>query len=183
MPNSFDAANPPFDRLSEREIDGMRDAIDIGYFRPGEYLITAGEPVESLFVIIKGEIEELDGDDLVALLGRNDSFDTRATVQGKGRHAFRARSETLAYLLPNAAIQRLIADNPRFGAFFYLDISRKLEAMAREEADTQQGSLMRTRVRDLFLQPAEFIDAADSIETAGHRMRDINSNTLLVRDG
>ena len=33
MPNSFDATNPPFDRLSEHEIDSMRDAIDIGYFK------------------------------------------------------------------------------------------------------------------------------------------------------
>jgi len=183
MPKSFDAANPPFDRLTEREIDELREAIDIGYYRPGEDLIAAGQPVDSLFVIIKGEVEERDDDELVALLGRNDSFDTRAVVQGQSRHAFRARSETLAYLAPTALIQRLIADNPRFGAFFYLDISRKLEAMAREDLEARQGSLMRTRIRDLFLQPAEFIDATDSIETAGHRMRDINSNTLLVRDG
>ncbi len=183
MPKSFDAANPPFDRLSEREIEELREAIDIGYYRPGEDLIAAGQPVDSLFVIIKGEVEERDDDELVALLGRNDSFDTRAVVQGQSRHAFRARSETLAYLAPTALIQRLIADNPRFGAFFYLDISRKLEAMAREDLEARQGSLMRTRIRDLFLQPAEFIDATDSIETAGHRMRDINSNTLLVRDG
>ncbi|MFT4098488.1 MAG: putative nucleotidyltransferase substrate binding domain-containing protein [Rhodoblastus sp.] len=183
MPNSFDAANPPFDRLSEREIEQLREAVDIGYFRPGEDLIAAGQPVDSLFVVIKGEVEERDGDELVALLGHNDSFDTRAIVEGASRHAFRARSETLSYLAPRALIQRLISDNPRFGAFFYLDISRKLEAMARDEAEARQGSLMRTRVRDLFLQPAAFIDAADSIETAGHRMRDINSNTLLVRDG
>jgi len=183
MPKSFDAANPPFDRLNEREIEELREAIDIGYYRPGEDLIAVGQPVDSLFVIIKGEVEEREGDEVIALLGRNDSFDTRAIVQGASKHAFRARSETLAYLAPKALIERLISDNPRFGAFFYLDISRKLEAMAREEAEARQGSLMRTRIRDLFLQPAEFIDASDSIETAGHRMRDINSNTLLVRDG
>ncbi len=183
MPKSFDAANPPFDRLNEREIEELREAIDIGYYRPGEDLIAVGQPVDSLFVIIKGEVEEREGDEVIALLGRNDSFDTRAIVQGASKHAFRARSETLAYLAPKALIERLISDNPRFGAFFYLDISRKLEAMAREEAEARQGSLMRTRIRDLFLQPAEFIDASDSIETAGHRMREINSNTLLVRDG
>src|SRR5262249_44096950 len=31
--------------------------------------------------------------------------------------------------------------------------------------------------------PAAFIDAGDSIETAGHRMREIGSNALFVRDG
>ena len=38
MPKSFDAANPPFDRLNEREIEELREAIDIGYYRPGEDL-------------------------------------------------------------------------------------------------------------------------------------------------
>ncbi|MFV0280173.1 MAG: putative nucleotidyltransferase substrate binding domain-containing protein [Rhodoblastus sp.] len=183
MPKSFDAANPPFDRLADGEIEELREALDIGYYRPGEDLLAPGAPVEFLFVVIKGEVEERDGDELVSLLGRNDSFDTRAIVQGASKHVFRARTETLAYLAPKALIARLIADNPRFGAFFYLDISRKLEAVAREEDEARQGSLMRTRIRDLFLQPAAFIDAKESIEAAGHRMQAINSNTLLVRDG
>ena len=104
-------------------------------------------------------------------------------MQGTSAHAFVARDETLAYLAPKETILRLINDNPRFGSFFYLDISRKLEAVARDRDERDTGSLMRTRVGDLFLHPAEFIDAAETIEAAGRRMRDVNSNTLLVRDG
>ena len=50
MPKSFDAANPPFDRLNEREIEELREAIDIGYYRPGEDLIAAGQPVDVTYV-------------------------------------------------------------------------------------------------------------------------------------
>ena len=42
---------------------------------------------------------------------------------------------------------------------------------------------MRARLSDMNLHPASFIDAADTIETAGHRMREINTNALFVRDG
>jgi CBS domain-containing protein len=42
---------------------------------------------------------------------------------------------------------------------------------------------MHAKVGDLFLHPPEFVAATDSIETAGHRMREINSNALFVRDG
>ena len=45
------------------------------------------------------------------------------------------------------------------------------------------GSLMRSRIFELFLHPAAFIDAGDTIEAAGHMMREIGSNALFVRDG
>lgn len=183
MPNAFDASNPPFDRLTPQEIERLRASVDIGYYRPGETLIAQGAGADSLFVVIKGTVEERDGEELVALLGPHDSFDTRAIVQGASGHAFVARDECLAYLIPKELALKFVRDNPRFGAFFYLDISRKLEAVAQDEDERRAGSLMRTRVRDLFLHPAEFIAASDTIETAGRRMKEINSNTLLVRDG
>ena len=183
MPKAFDASNPPFDRLTPAEIETLRAELDIGYFRPGEALIAVGAAVESLFVVIKGTVEERDGEELIALLGPKDSFDSRAIVEGAAAHSYIAREETLAYLIPKALTLRLIRDNARFGSFFYLDLSRKLEAVARDEDEMRTGSLMRTRVGDLFLHPAEYIEASDTIETAGRRMRDVNSNTLLVREG
>jgi len=39
MPQSFDSHNPPFDRLSHDEINELRAALDIGYFRPGEVIV------------------------------------------------------------------------------------------------------------------------------------------------
>jgi CBS domain-containing protein len=42
---------------------------------------------------------------------------------------------------------------------------------------------MHAKVGDLFLQPPAFVDANDTIEAAGHRMHEINSNALFVRDG
>ena len=39
MPNAFDAANAPFDRLTSQEVETLRAALDIGYFRPGETII------------------------------------------------------------------------------------------------------------------------------------------------
>ena len=61
-----------------------------------------GATPESLFVVMKGVVEERDGEDLVALRGPGDAFDSRALVQGGGAHAFVAREETLCHLLPRA---------------------------------------------------------------------------------
>jgi CBS domain-containing protein len=183
MPKAFDATNPPFDRLDPQEIERLRNGLDIAYFTPGQQVIRQGDPSDSLYVVIKGTIEERDGDELVALLGPKDSFDSRALVHGIAGHGFTAREETLAYQIPKQLTLELIQQNPRFASFFYLDISRKLDALARDEEESRVGSLMRARVSDIVMQPAEFIDAQDSIEAAGHRMKAINSNALFVRSG
>jgi CBS domain-containing protein len=183
VPNAFDANNPPFDRLTSSEVETLRAALDIAYFRPGETIIAQHSSANSLFVVIKGTVEERDGNDLLALLGPKDSFDSRALVHGKSGHAFLAREETLCYVAPKGVTLGLIQSNPRFASFFYREISRKLDELARDEEERRYGSLMRARVSELFLHPPAFIDANDTIEAAGHRMHEIDSNTLLVRDG
>ncbi len=183
MAQPFDANNAPFNRLSLEELRIVRDSLDISYFRPGETIIARDSAPESLFIVIKGSVEERDHDEVVALRGPGDSFDSRALVQGGGSNAFVAREETLCNLLPRDVTLRLINQNPRFASFFYLDISRKLDAISREEDLARFAPLMNARVADLFLRHATFIDAADSIQRAGARMRKMNSYALFVRDG
>ena len=162
MPNAFDANNPPFDRLTSLEVETLRAALDIAYFRPGETIIAQYSSANSLFVVIKGTIEERDGSDLLALLGPKDSFDSRALVHGKSGHAFVAREETLCYVAPKGVTLGLIQSNPRFASFFYREISRKLDELARDEEERRYGSLMRARVTELFLHPPAFIDGAST---------------------
>jgi CBS domain-containing protein len=181
MPSAFDATNPPFDRLTSQEVETLRAALDIDYFRPGETVIAQNAPANALFVVIKGTIEERDGSDLLALLGPKDSFDSRALVHGKSGHAFVAREETLCYVAPKnvtLGMIKAILGLPRFS-----EISHKRDELARDEEERRYGSLMRERVAELFLHPPAFIDASDTIEAAGHLMREIDSNALFVRDG
>ena len=157
MAQPFDASSAPFNRLSPEEVRTVRDALDIGYCRPGEMIIARDGAPESLFIVIKGCVEERDGDEVVALRGPGDAFDSRTLVEGRGSNAFVAREETLLNLLPRDVTLRLISQNPRFASFFYLDISRKLDAMSREEEAARFAPLMNARVSDLVLRGATFI--------------------------
>lgn len=183
MAQHFDATTAPFDRLTPDEREAAESALDIGYFRPGETILAKGAAPESLFIVLKGTVEEREGDELVALRGPGEAFDSRAIVQGGSAHAFVAHEETLCHLLPRALTLSLIAENPRFAAFFYLDLARKLDAAAQDDENARLTPLLGARVDDVFMSPALFVDARTTIADAGAQMKAAKVYAVFARDG
>ncbi|HEX2136268.1 MAG TPA: DUF294 nucleotidyltransferase-like domain-containing protein [Microvirga sp.] len=179
----FDATSPPFDRLSHQETEELTAALDIGYYRPGEIIVQQGRASDLLHVVIKGSVEARDGDSLQGVLGPKDSFDSRAVVHGAAGEDYVAAEETLCYLVPRDLLLNLVRRNPGFAAFFYADISRKLDIFAQSHTSGGVESVLRARVRDARRGAAVFIDGAATIADAGHRMRDSDINALFVQDG
>jgi CBS domain-containing protein len=179
----FDTANPPFDRLTHQESEELRAGLDIGYFAPEEVIIPQGGSSDWLHVVIKGSVEVRDGSAIPTVLGSKDSFDSRALVHGAAGEDFVAAEETLCHLIPRRIVLGLIHRNPAFAAFFYADVSRKLDAFARQRKAEGMDSVLRTRVRDARYRAPVFVDGGISIEQAGHCMRDNDINALFVRDG
>src|SRR5262245_51290061 len=182
MPDAFDAHNPPFDRLNHQEIGELAAALDIGYFRPGQTIIEPGRETGHLHVIIKGSVEEHEGDEIEAVLGPSESFDARALVHGAAGVRFVAAEETLCYLAPKAVVLDLIRRNPGFAAFFYSEISHKLATFARRQETEGVETVLRARVRDARYRPAVFVDGSTTIADAGRIMRERDNNALFVRD-
>jgi CBS domain-containing protein len=183
MTEGFDAGTPPFDRLTHSEVEALRAAIDIGYFAPGEVVVAAGRESKQLHVVIKGAVEVRHAGALQAVLRAKDIFDPRAVVHGAAGEDFIAAEETLCHLIPRAVITDLIGRNPGFAAFFYAELSRKLDTLAAVRRTPGVESVLHARVRDARHGTAVFIDGSESIEAAGHRMRDANINALFVHDG
>ena len=163
---AFDAQNPPFDRLNHDEISRLRAVLDIGYFRPGEAIIAVGQRSDHLHVVIKGAVEERDQETIEAVLGPKDTFDSRSLVHGPAGSGFIAAEETLCYLVPKPVVLDLIAKNAGFAAFFYSEISRKLNSYATRRETEGVDSVLRARVRDVRYRPAVFIDGSATIEQA-----------------
>ena len=180
--HGFDALNPPFDRLTHAETEGLRGAVDIGYFAPGSVIVERGGSSEFLYVIIKGAVAEKVGEETQAMLGAKDTFDSEAVVHGSASASFVAEEETLCYLLPRASILELVQKNQAFAAFFYSELSRRLDAFAEHRNPSGLESVLRLRVKEARCQEAHFIDGIRTIEEAGHAMRERNSITLFVRD-
>ncbi len=178
----FDALNPPFDRLTHAETEALRGAVDIGYFAPGTVIVERGGSSEFLHVIIKGTVAEKMGGETHLLLGPKDTFDSGAVVHGSANASFVAMEETLCHLLPRAAILELVQKNQAFAAFFYSELSRRLDEFAAHRNLSGLESVLRLKVKEARCQEALFVDGARTIEEAGHTMREHSSITLFVRD-
>lgn len=184
MPEGFEATNPPFDRLTHPQLERVRAALDIGYFRPGERIVALGQPSDRLHVVIKGRVEVRDAaGELQSLLGPRDSFDARALVHGAAGEDFVAGEETLCHLIPGPLVHDLIAASSGFAAFFYAEVSRKLDALAAPGEAGGMESVLRARVGEAHRGRAVFVEATASIEAAGALMAAEDTNALFVRDG
>ena len=123
-----------------------------------------------------------EGGTLNAVLGPKDSFDSRALVHGAAGEDFIAAEETLCYLIPGNVVRTLVAGNAGFAAFFYSEVSAKLDAFVRANRAEGVESVLHARVREASRGPAVIVDGSTSLEEAGRRMQEANINALLVED-
>lgn len=184
MPRSFDTASPPFDRLNEEQAAELVAALDIGYWHQRQTILSRGTASDHYHVVLKGAVEEHDDEEnVVAVLGPKETFGARAVVHGGAGAHYVAGEETLTYMVPRETLLSLIHRNPGFAAFFYSDISRKLEEIAKGDKGQGLEGVLRARISEARLRPPVFIAASATIEEAGERMAEADTNCLMVHDG
>ena len=183
MSTAFDFSEPPFDRLSGRELERFKASLDLAFFRAGETIIRPGEVPQSFFIIVKGTIEEVSAGEVVAVHGTNDCFDVSLLVERQCRHAFVVREEAICYLLPVDELLDLTANNKAFAEFFYRDLSHKLDAFVGRQTIGELQPVITARVRDGYLHPPHGVEAGTSIAEATRLMKTERTTSLLVRDG
>ena len=183
MPNAFDFSASPFDCLDADEQRIVRDSVDIAYFRADETLLDPGIEPSHLFVIIKGHVTQLDGDEPVTTFGPSDCFDGRSLVAGRVSSRFIAAEEVVAYQLKKVAVNELISRNATFGALLFSDLSIKLGALAQRHSQREMQALTMSRVAEAFLRPAQVVDGGTDIVGVAALMQAQHSSSVLVRDG
>ncbi|MER2265368.1 cyclic nucleotide-binding domain-containing protein, partial [Methylobacterium oxalidis] len=179
---SFDTLSPPFDRLTHDEAEGLKRRADIGYFRPGQHIVSQGQSSKYLHVLFKGMVEVREGASLHAVLGPGDTFDARAVVHNEAGEDFVAAEETLCFLLPREHILTLVHQNQAFAAFFYAELSQKLDALSAPRDTRGMDSVLSTRIRDIRYGAAVFVNGGDTLEQAAHAMLDADIDAVYVED-
>ena len=182
MPNAFNFSASPFDCLNPDEQRLVRDSVDVVYFREGETILEVGSAPTHLFVIIKGYVTQLDGNEVTTTYGPDDCFDGRGLVAGRVSSRFVASQEVVAYQLAHQAVSDLIASNATFGALLFSDLGDKLSALSQRKGQHELQSLTLSRVDEAFLRPAHFVDASTDILAVVKLFQQHRTSSVLVRD-
>jgi CBS domain-containing protein len=182
MPSAFNFAASPFDCLTPGEQRLVRDSVDVVYYPEGATILDLGMAPTHLLIIIKGQVSQMEGSEVVASYGPDDCFDGRALVAGRASSRFVAAEEVVAYQLARQAVSDLIAANVTFGALLFSDLSNKLIALSDRRNLNELQSLTMSRVDEAFLRPAVYADYDDSILSVVQVLQDKGSNSVLVRD-
>ena len=86
--NRFDLTHPPFDLLTLAESSALAASADILYFSDEQEILASGSPVDALYLVMKGLVREMSGEDVVGAYREHETFDCRALATGKTVHWF-----------------------------------------------------------------------------------------------
>lgn len=134
----FDFNYAPFNYLSNPERVMLQKAVDIAFFHNGESIIRPEEPIEFLYVVMKGLVKEIGADgDVVSLYHPRDTFEARGLIEGVSHHQFVVEEEALVYTIPKDVVLKIIESNPRFGAYCYASVADKFASLSNSKNESE----------------------------------------------
>ncbi|MGP5203764.1 DUF294 nucleotidyltransferase-like domain-containing protein [Psychrobacter aquimaris] len=208
MPH-LDFTQPPFDVLSLAERQSIRKNTQIRYLAKNENL--TAEELQYLYVVIKGQIEQLlDGEFVASYLGsnhsdhlnNNDWFDSRRlpesltenspNTEALQTYQFRAAEDTLLLQVAGSAVDKISAQNHLVRQMLSDKLPERLKALQQRRNnksivsasynDQQEvQQIMLQPVIDVNLLPVHIVDANNSLYEAAAIMTRAGLKHILVQ--
>ena len=172
----------PFDLLGERMIEKLMRQMDIAYYPKETVLIAPRVRAESLYIIIKGIVNETIDGELQNVYGERDSFDANALIYGNTQSTFSVAEDLICYELPKESFLNLLQDVEPFQNYFMQDFITKHQSLKERQHQNELTPFMVSRVDEIYLHTPCFVDAKTSIQEALRTMANQKAEVLLVRD-
>ena len=160
----------------------VEKCVDVAYFAKGATILELGVKPTHLFLVIKGFVQQFEGNELIHTYGPDDCFDGRGLVAGKVSSRFIAEEEVVAYQLVKQAVSDLIASNATFGALLFSDLSNKLSAISDRQSRHEIQSLSMARVDEAVMRTPNFVNANVSIVEVVKKFQTMRTSSVLVLD-
>jgi len=172
----------PFDLLGERMIEKLMTQMDIAYYPKDTVLIAPRVRAESLYIIIKGIVNESIDGELQNVYGERDSFDANSLIYGNTQSTFSVAEDLICYELPKESFLNLLQDVEPFQNYFMQDFITKHQNLKERQHQNELTPFMVARVDELYIHTPCFVDASMSIIDALRTMADQNAKVILVRN-
>lgn len=172
----------PFDLLKEQAQDRLIELMDIAYYPKETLLISSEIEAVSLYIIIKGIVNEYHEDELQNVYGAMDSFDANALIYSKTSNRFIVAEELICYELPKVHFLDLIKNNEAFQKFFLEDFISKHQQLKRYHKNNELTPFMVAKVDEIFLHQACIVPFSMSITDALKKMKEADTSAIIVEE-
>jgi CBS domain-containing protein len=181
---AFLAKHPPFDTLPPERLEEVARDVRIEYFPRGAVILReGGDPAPFLYVVRKGAIELVEGDQILDVLVEGEAFGQLSLFSDLGPSAaIRAHEDTICYLVDAQLGERVLGTA---GGLAYqgtlarrqiLRLEERRDAMRADPTTIQVGTLIQRR-------PVTCEPATSVREAAGLMAKERVSSLLVRRDG
>lgn len=172
----------PFDLLSERMIEKLMTQMDIAYYPKETVLIAPRVRAESLYIVIKGIVNETIDGELQNVYGERDSFDANSLIYGNTQSTFAVAEDLICYELPKESFLNLLQDAETFQNYFMQDFITKHQRLKERQHQNELTPFMVARVDEIYLHTPCAVDAKVSIREAMHQMAKADAKVILVHN-
>lgn len=172
----------PFDLLGERMIETLMSQMDIAYYPKETVLIAPRVRGESLYIIIKGFVNESVEGELQNVYGERDSFDANSLIYGNTQSTFSVAEDLICYELPKESFLNLLQDVESFQNYFMQDFITKHQNLKERQHQNELTPFMVSRVDEIYLHAPCFVESTTPIREALRKMADMDANVMLVKD-
>ncbi len=172
----------PFDKLDNTQLQLCQKHINIGYYPKDTLIISPTNIANYFFIIIKGEVNEYNNDELSAVYHSEDSFDADSLMYGKTNSKFVVSEELICYELDKKAFLDLLNLNQSFKDFYLKDLSSRLQSLKKREYSNDMSGFMVARVNEIYLHKPCIVNVDTSINDAIKKSIEYKTSTIIVKN-
>jgi CBS domain-containing protein len=174
-------AMPPFAALPQELFDAAARTLDVAFYPAGTPLVRAGsEPLGHLYVVRKGSVRLERGGQTLQILEEGETFGYTSLITREATIDVTVEEDLLAYRLPDAEFQRLLAD-ASFAGHFAVGLAERLKSTLEHSPVTTFEADLSQDVGELVRRPAVWVDAGTTVAEAARVMRAERISSVLVR--
>jgi CBS domain-containing protein len=172
----------PFGLLSNFELEKITHAMNIAYYPKDSILISPEIIPKTLFIIIKGEVGEYFGNELIKVYHTSNSFDPDVLIYQKSENSFKVHEELLCFEIKKDDFKLLLDKNEAFKNYYITDIANRIQSAKQKEYSTQLSGFMIAKISDSYLHKACIVPYDRAIIDALKEMDNLSTNCIIVED-
>ncbi len=174
----------PFSELTETELNEAITAIEIGFYPQGTELITAGQPTDHFYLIIKGEVKAWSPEgELIRVYHAREGLDADAIIEGVSTARYEVTEDLICYELTATAFMKLFEGSEAFREFYLLDVVERINYLKKRATDSDLSAFMVARVSDSYLHPPCILPPETPLVEGLRRSVAAKSSSMVVQRG